>query len=266
MIPSPPERRPLIRLAALASLALCTLLGACADRGDLGRARPSVWNNDILPSLGTLSAIARDETVSTFHMTDDEGELRARSWNFIMPAHERSWFDTQVSELARTRIIPVIEQSLDHSEYHRALTSEKFRSGTSRYNKLTDDVLSDRSLIIALANVAKKVVEADRVRMKAAKMSRHVSPDFAEEADARVVENQGLILWVCERVRYRTISFRHTLDNLVVEMPGSGAIRAERAILGMEDQTALLTRVCSSSPFETQPVEKGLKMVVKYRG
>jgi hypothetical protein len=67
-------------------------------------------------------------------------------------------------------------------------------------------------------------------------------------------------------VRYRTKSFRYALDNLVVEMPGNAAIRTERALLGMEDQTAMLTRICGASPFIAQPTPQGLKMVVKYRG
>lgn len=210
--------------------------------------------------------MARGEPLSMFHLTDDEMEMRARAWNFIMPAHERSWFDTQVQELARTRIIPVVEQSVDPSAYHKALTSEPFRSPASRYNRLTDDIQSDRALIIAFVNVAAKVTQADRVRMKALARSQHIAWQTAAEADARVAENEGLVLWVCERVRYRTKSFRYTLDNLVVEMPGNAAIRTERALLGMEDQTAMLTSICGASPFVAEPVPQGLKMVVKYRG
>lgn len=250
----------------LTALCLAGLLGACAERGDLGRPQASFWNSTILPTAGSWAALARNEPVSMFHLTDDEMELRARSWNFIMPAHERSWFDTQVQELARTRIIPASEQSVDPSAYHRALTGEAFRSPVSRYNRLHDDIQSDRALIVAFINVAGKVTQADRIRLKALAHSSHIPWENAAEADARVAENEGLVLWVCERVRYRTRSFRYTLDNLVVEMPGNAAIRSERALLGLEDQAAMLTSICGAGPFVAEPTPKGLKVVVKYRG
>lgn len=268
-IPTDPcsaTRRVPLAKAGLAALCLATLLGACAERGDLGRPQVSFWNGTVLPTVGSWSALARTEPVSMFHLTDDEMELRARSWNFIMPAHERSWFDTQVQELARTRIIPASEQSVDPTAYHRALTGEAFRSPVSRYNRLHDDIQSDRTLIIAFINIAGKVTQADRIRMKALAHSSHIAWETAAEADARVAENEGLVLWVCERVRYRTRSFRHALDNLVVEMPGTAAIRAERALMGLEDQSAMLSSICGAGPFIAQPTAKGLKVVVKYRG
>ena len=250
----------------LAALCLTVALAGCAERGDLGRPQATFWNSTVLPTKGTWAALARSEPVSMFHLTDDEMELRARSWNFIMPAHERSWFDMQVQEMARTRIIPASEQSVDPSAYHKALTSEPFRSPASRYNRLADDIQSDRALIVAFVNVAGKVTQADRIRMKALAHSQHIAWQNAAEADARVAENEGLVLWVCERVRYRTKSFRYTLENLVVEMPGNGAIRAERALLGLEEQSAMLSSICGASPFVAEPTPQGTKIVVKYRG
>lgn len=250
-----------------ASLALAGLAG-CAERGDLGRPRASLWNDTILPTAGSLAARGREEKVSSFHLTDDEAELRNRSWNFITPAHERSWFDAQVSELARTRVIPVSEQSVDIAAYHAALTGGSYLSPASRYNRLADDILADRSLFVAFANVAGKVTTADRARMQAVGRSKSISWEAAADADARVTENEGLILWVCERVRYRTSSFRYAFDNLVVETPGHGGLRPERALLGLEETAARLAGICGSGAFATVPDSQGhgLKMVVKYRG
>jgi hypothetical protein len=246
-------------------------LAGCTDSGDFGRPRPSVWNDNIFPKLGEWSALDRGEQVSPFHLTDNEIELRNRSYRFIMPAHERSWFDRQVQELARTRIIPVAAQSVDSSAYHSSLTGGHYRSAASRYNRLTEDILADRVLIVAFVNVAGKVTEADRTRLKLAARSGDISWQAAADADARVAENEGLVLWVCERVRYRTKSFRYALDNLVVEMPAGEAVRAERAQLGLEEQTALLTGICGTGPFTTEPAKdagdaNALRMVVKYRG
>ncbi len=84
---------------------LCLLATACAAPGDFGRPRPSVWNDTLLPATGSIAARLRDEPASRYGLTDDEAELRDRAWRFLMPAHERQWFERLVAELARTRII-----------------------------------------------------------------------------------------------------------------------------------------------------------------
>lgn len=216
---------------ALLSMSLC----ACAaDVGDLGRARPSVWHSDIYPAVGAQFAWLRGEQVSGFHLTDDEVELRDRSWRYIMPAHEQSWFHKHVQELARTRIIPVAWQTTAPDRYGVALVSMSFRSEHSRYRRLSEDATADAALIAPYCRIAQKVVAADKVRLKTASVSPSVGPLMAAHAEARVAENEGMIAWVRERMAYRLQTYRHSLDNLVVQMPSREAIMAERAVLALE--------------------------------
>lgn len=223
--------------ACTALAAVQALVVACAsDVGDLGRPRPSVWNSALLPAAGSYSAWARGEQVSPFHLTDDETELRDRAWRFVMPAHERSWFLREVQELARTRIIPVSWQSVDPDRYRAALLSADFRSETSRYRRLAEDVVADTALIAPFRKMAQRVAAADRVRIRTAAISPAVTSPMPEHADARVAENEGLVAWVRERTRHRLQSYRHALDNLVVEMPSREAVMAERAILALEQE------------------------------
>ncbi len=216
-------------------LALLLALPACApDVGDLGRARPSVWNSHILPAAGGYVAWARGEEVSAFHLTDDEIELRDRSWRFVMPAHELSWFQREVQELARSRVIPVSWQSISPDRYHAALLSPRFRSEHSRYRRLAEDAHADAALIAPFRLIAERVVAADRARLRAAAQSPAISPAARDDADARVSENEGMIAWVRERLRHRIENYRHALDNLVVELPSQEAVMAERAIFALE--------------------------------
>jgi hypothetical protein len=225
------------RPACAALVAVQALVVACAaDVGDLGRPRPSLWNSDVLPTAGYYSAWARGEQVSPFHLTDDEVELRDRAWRFVMPAHERSWFLREVQELARTRIIPVSWQSVDPDRYRVALLSVDFRSETSRYRRLAEDIVADTALIAPFRKMAQRVAAADRVRIRTAAVSPAVTAPMPEHADARVAENQGLVAWVRERTRHRLQSYRHALDNLVVEMPSREAIMTERALLALEQE------------------------------
>jgi hypothetical protein len=176
-------------------------------------------------------------------MTDDENQLRDRAWRFIMPAHERSIFERQVSDLVHSRILPVLAQSNEASDYHRALTGGSYASQASRYARLAEDANADRLLLSPFRGNAMRVVAADRVRMRAVEGSPLVPPEKADPAFARVVENEGLILWVCERVAFRIASYRYSLANLVVEMPSREAVRAERMIMALEAEAGPLCKL-----------------------
>lgn len=227
--------RPAIALAVALTSSSCT--------GDLGRPRPNLWSDTIAPQIGFWSATARGEQASWFRMTDDEDQLRARAWRFVMPAHERSIFERQVSELAHSRILPVLAQSGQVSDYFRALTGGFYASQASRYARLAEDADADRLLLSPFRSNAMRVVAADRVRMRAVEGSPLVPPEKADPAFARVVENEGLVLWVCERVNFRIESYRYALANLVVEMPSREAVRAERAIMALEAEAGPLCKL-----------------------
>lgn len=219
-------------IAALSGL----LLAGCSTTGDLGRPRPNIFADQLAPAAGEWSARFRGEASSWFHFTDDEEQLRARAWRIVLPAHERSDFDREVSKLAHARILPVEAQSNDISAYHRALTSGSFASQASRYNRLSEDANGDRLLLAQFRANAMRVINADRARLRVLDASQQVPPEQRDPATQRVAENEGLMLWVCERARFRLKSYRFSLDNLVIEMPSREAVKAERAIMGLESE------------------------------
>jgi hypothetical protein len=218
-----------LRLALITTGLL--MAGCFTETGDLGRPRPSFLTDPVLTYAGLASATIRGErTALTFHFTDDENRIRDRAWRLIMPAHERSYFDRQVQELARTRVLPVSVQSTDISAYFQSLRSGPFRSPASRYRRLMDDANADMLLIAPFRATAIRVANADAVRLRTVEQSGMIAPSIAAEAHDRVAENVGLVAWVCERLRYRTLSYEHSLPNLVVEMPSNEAVPAERTI------------------------------------
>ena len=75
------------------------------------------------------------------------------------------------------------------------------------------------------------------------------------------MENEGLILWVCERLDFRIRSYRHALANLVVEMPSREAVRAERAIMALEAEAGPLCKMPLNDTFGD-----GAKRPVVYKG
>ena len=236
-----PEARPARTLGLVLVVLSCAAAGACT--GDFGRPRASVWNDVILPQAGFQAASYRGEAASPFRMTDDENQLRDRAWRFVMPAHERNYFEREVSALVYARVLPVQKQSQQISDYFAGLTSGSFVSQASRYNRLAEDANADRLLIAPFRGNAFRVVAADRVRLRTVDGSPLVPPDKREPAFARVVENEGLILWVCERVSFRVASYRYALANLVVETPSREAIRAERALMALEAEATPMCRL-----------------------
>jgi hypothetical protein len=225
-----------MRASCIILMLTSPLVGGCfTETGDLGRPRQTFLTDPVLSYAGLASATVRGErTALTFNLTDDENRIRDRAWRLIMPAHERSYFDRQVQELARARVVPVSFQSVDISVYFQSLRSGSFRSTTSRYRRLADDANADMLLIAPFRATATRVASADAVRLRTAEHSGMIAPSIAAEAHDRVAENIGLVSWVRERLRFRVLSYQHSLDNLVVEMPSSDAIHAERAIMALK--------------------------------
>lgn len=242
--------------AALAMAALAPMASGCAPHpGDLGRPAPSVWNETLLPAAGSYAAWGRGEQVSAFALTDAEVELRDRAWRFVMPAHERSWFHREVQELARTRIIPVSWQSVSPDRYHAALLTGPFRSEYSRYRRLAEDAHADRALIAPFRRIVEQVAAADAARLKTAALSPNIHDPAPANARARVAENEGMAAWVRERLRHRVANYRYALDNLVVELPSTESVHAERAILALEAEMAALDGLIKAPYKLGQPIK-----------
>ena len=171
-------------------------LAACVETGDFGRPKRSLWNDVILPATGSLAATGRGEPVSRYVHTDDENELRDRAWRFIMPAHERSWFEGIIANLVRTRVLPIELRPNDRTTYHRALMGGSFRSPASRYRRVAEDAVADLKLIAPFAGVATRVIAADRVRLRSLAHVRELDQAQIHHAVARVAENRCVIAWV----------------------------------------------------------------------
>jgi hypothetical protein len=221
-----PSRRAVIPVFSLAAL----VLAGCAGSGDFGRPKASLWTDAVLPATGSLAAQTRGEPVSHYAYTDNENELRNRAWRFLMPAQERFWFEAVVVELVRTRILPVTMTPYDKTSYYRGVMHETFRSPASRYHRIADDASADAKLIGPFAVLAKRVIAADRVRLRSLAFVQDLAEDDAYQAAARVAENRCMIAWVRHETARRLESYRYALEHLLIEAPQNEAITAERVL------------------------------------
>ncbi|MFL5156361.1 MAG: hypothetical protein ACJ8C3_26320 [Microvirga sp.] len=131
--------------------------------------------------------------MSPYVFTDDEQELRRRAWRFLMPAHERAWFERRLGELVAARILPMSFGRNDRPSYFRALMRDGGASPASRYRRLSEDAAADAKLIDPFAIIAARVVQADAVRLKALGWVQDLTTEEARNAAMRVAENRCLI-------------------------------------------------------------------------
>jgi hypothetical protein len=222
-------------IAGLAAPVLLGLLaGACVDTGDFGRPRQTLWNNVVLPATGSLAATARGEPVSSHVFTDDEVELRRRAWRFVMPAHERAFFESRLAELAAGRIVPMWLERGDRANYFRALMRDGGPSPASRYRRLSEDAAADAKLIDPFALIAARVAQADDVRLKSLAFVQDLTPGDARQAALRVAENRCLVAWVQVETARRSASYRFALEHLFIEAPQREGIEVERTLAALD--------------------------------
>jgi hypothetical protein len=247
------------------TLALAGGLGACVETGDFGRAKKSVWN-DAIVTAGVLSAAQRGDTVSLYGLTDDEEELRGRAWRFLEPAQERAWFDRVVAELVATRIVPGSSVSSDYTLYHQALLDNGARSATSRYRRLSEDVMADARLIEPFARIAARVLAADAVRLRSLAFVHEIAPIEIAAAENRVSENRCLIAWVAGGLAMRLRSYRYSIEHLVIETPQADAVPVERGIAMLKAERGLIEQLgvspiesaaCAALPERTHATQDG---------
>jgi hypothetical protein len=227
-------------------VAACTslLLAGCAETGDFGRPKPTFWSETLAPMAAQGAATQRGEPYSTALLTDDEQELRNRAYRFLTPARDRGYFDRQLADLAFRRIRPREEGVAPEPAYYEALLASADVSPRSRYQRLREDMESDRLLITPFAALACRVAAMDAIRARALAAIPAADVETRQAAGARIAENEALVAWVEVGLQSRMRGYRYALDRLVVTSPDKDAIRSERVLEAFEGYRGMAAR-CS---------------------
>ncbi len=242
------------RAALLAAAGAALIVSACAERGDFGRPKQTALSALVTPVLGP--------TESAYPFTDDEQELRARAWRFLMPAKERTFFDGLLYDFARVGYVSPEYFPETKTWYKEALLRDKFRSPASRFARIADDVSADRALLVPFAASAAQVVEGDRRRLGAMQQTPDLTVDDIANANIRIRENALLIAWVCNREAMRLVSYRHALEHIFIAAPQAEAVTAERQLMLLEHDFGVLraTGCVRPDPFRDIPIDRGLRI------
>lgn len=218
------------------------VLASCAQQGDFGRPKAGAWNS-LIDATGTLAAGERHAPASASPLTDDEQDLRNRSWRFLMPAMTRDAFLDILANLTRARVLPPSWRPDDPAGYHASLRTGDALSPVSRYRRLSDDAVADARLIPAFVALAVRVVDADARRLKSLPFARTLDDWDVRQAAMRVAENRCLIAWVRLETGVRIEGYRYALEHLYAETPDPAAVEAERALAMLTARRPLLDPV-----------------------
>jgi hypothetical protein len=223
---------------AIAAVLLAATAADCAQlEGDFARPRPNVIRDEAMPIVGGAFAAVRGEPVSTFAMTDDERQLRERAYAFLAPPEGFKFLSLPVAELRASRTLPT-DGPLEPSPgaYTNALVSYQYRSTTARWQRLIDDIRSDRDRLGPVMRVAEHVIEMDRVRRDSFKFVQSMTSPERDQAIARINENAKLIDDVRSALAQRIEIYRHAMEHLLIAQPAPVAIEAERALKSLMER------------------------------
>lgn len=178
-----------------------------------------------MPAAGWARANLAREPVSVFNLSDQEQQMRDRIWRYLVAPHAFDWFQANVAELQRTRILPVSGKGLLKTDrYYLWLHRQQFASSRTRYSRIGDDVTVDIEMMpSAFASIC-AVLEIDRQRGVAANGLPDLDEQTRADAAARQAENRTQIGWFVAAVQNRYDSYGYALDHLLVETPHENAV------------------------------------------
>lgn len=212
-------------------LAGAALLAGCASSGsggDFGEVRPDLVRDSIHDWVGRDAAVERHTTPSSFRLTDDERELRDLAYPLIEPPYRRQKWDSVFGEYGAFKSYQA--EAADRTLYFKHLMGGDYRSPSSRYAQLLDDIHNDETRLPQFFATATRVIDIDAKRRE----SLHYITDLprSERGNAlrRIRENAAIVSLVSTRLRQRVVSYRYALEQLVVRTPSPQAATAERTL------------------------------------
>ncbi len=232
-LPKPRGRN--LRRHILVLIAL-TLLAGCSTKGDFGEVHPSLVHDDIHDWLGR-DGFARPLSFFTdSYLTDDERQLRDLAYPLLEAPYDRQKWYSVAGEYGLTGVDH--RAGFDRTTYASRLISKYFRSASTRYARLIEDVRDDITRLPQFFETASRVLDIDQKRRKSLAYVSELSKDEKHSALARIRENASIVSSVQISLDQRVSAYRFALERLVILTPTTQAVEAERLIDQLQAQIA----------------------------
>jgi hypothetical protein len=218
----------LSRLTICIALAIAT--PGLAQTGDFGRPKPSLLDG-LIPKQFWKGPVSG---YSVYPLTDLEEELRDRSYALIRPNEPRGRWNIYIAGFGIAHLFPPSMTDYDHTEYARMLLSTLARSEASSYNRLIEDIDADGNLVGPFVAVACAVADLDDKRQRSLAYVGELQEEEIANALGRIHENRLVTAWVHRALHWRLGSYRYALERLVISVPSTLAVAAERGLKRLE--------------------------------
>ena len=229
----PPMRGPDWRRRIFA-LAALSLLAGCAN-GDFGEVQPSLVRDDIHDWLGSNAVAAQSFWPWNLPLTDDERQLRDLAYPLIEAPYNRQQWYSVAGEYGLTG---ADSPGFDRSAYANRLISKHFRSASTRYSRLIDDIRNDTTRLPQFFETAARVLDIDQKRRKSMVYVSKLSKSERDNALRRIRENASIVFKVRMKLDQRVAAYRFALERLVIMTPMQQAVDAERSLNQLQAQIA----------------------------
>jgi hypothetical protein len=234
------ERTASYRLRRTGAAAAMLLLAGCVTNGDFGRVRPSLVTDDTHAWLGPAANASIGKPHSAFQLTEDELLLRDLAYPLIEPPYDRQQWYSVLNEYGGGHTRQPYRSARDPNGYATwLLAQEPFRSSEGVYGRLIEDIRNDITRIQPFCTVAVRVVDIDRKRHKSMAYVGGLTEYERKNALRRIKENTLIVDWVRWSLHQRAVSFRTALERVVIAIPSSTAVEAERALTQLRQQIAV---------------------------
>jgi hypothetical protein len=227
--------RRIAQLAFFAAALICST-ALLAEPGDLGRPRETSFLEEHFPWLNHWL-----EGPALY--TDDERRLCDLAYAILLPPELESptRFTHGNADLIAWWNEWIAAHPFDVRSYAEYLIDKPYRSSTTRYTRLIDDIRADVGRVPLFFSMANRVLEADAVRARSFQFVSRLPPEHAELAAERIAQNRLLMDQVYVRFRERIASYHYALESLVVLSPSPNAVEAERALYVLEERLKRFT-------------------------
>jgi hypothetical protein len=225
-LPQPPAR--IQRWRPVCVLAAVTLLAGCA-RGEFNEIYSGWVTDGIHDWVGRDTAAKRPVPPSAFEFTDDERALRDNAYPLIEPPYDRQRWYSVAGEYGLIRY-----KIADYQKYYDQLMSAYQRSSAGRYARLIDDIRNDTTRLSQFFETAGRVIDIDQKRQKSLQYVSALNRAERQNALRRVRENAHVVDIVRQSLADRSAAYHFALERLVITIPSTQAVEAERLLIGLD--------------------------------
>jgi len=246
-------KAPNLRRAMFATFSLLFLV-SCTTQGDFGRDRPSVFNDEILPSLRNFAASASETPVSNFAFTEKEQLLRTYSRRIGRDTGSSVFGGYFISAFAPAQPArppsPHQENKAGARQGPGEIVVELPENAKSNPHALSSEIDEDVSLIRRARTLSRSIVADDKSRSRRLAAMKNASQSDRDNVMVRARENLQEINYIRQMAKVRIKRYRKAIDVMSIADPQLKLKPARASVKRLEIE---LERFSRQRRFEKKP-------------